>query len=55
MPDEDKTLSGLLVLDLRISTHSICSTAIHIKNNKNFGSYVRTIFFINCYYSKAKF
>jgi len=25
------------------------STAIRVKNNKNFGSYIRAIFYINCY------
>ena len=27
------------------------STAIRIKNNKNFGSYIRAIFDISCYYN----
>ena len=27
------------------------STAIHIKNNKHFGSYIRAIFDISCYYN----
>ena len=26
-------------------------TAIRIKNNKNFGSYIRAMFHINCYYN----
>ena len=28
-----------------------CGTAICVKNNKNFGSYIRVIFYINCYYN----
>ena len=27
------------------------STAIWIKDNKNFASYIRAIFYINCYYN----
>ena len=41
----------MLKTTTRVEITITISTAIHIKNNKNFGSYIRAIFYTNCYYN----
>ena len=46
-----RKLRHFLKNNTRVEIIITITTAIHIKNNKNFGSYIRAIFDISCYYN----